>query len=336
MSVLIISGCVAPHGEFLEPPEPGIIWPSPPDPPRVRFLGELRSVEDLHPTKSFGRITAELLEGPAEPVRLIEPHAVAVHRDGQRVAVSDPDGHCVHLFDLNKKNYHRFADLGPEVGSLDAPVAMCWVDEALWIADANLGRVVVFEDGENFKQVGTGHLHRPSGMTYCESSALIYVADAAAHVLSVFDRDGNYLRQLGSRGSGPGQFNFPTHLACEEDGTVVVADSLNFRIQRLSADGRALGAFGHKGDAAGDLALPKGVAVDQCGVIWIADAHFENVQAFSTDGRLMMAFGREGRGPGEFWLPAGLCIDRQNRMWVADRYNRRVQVFALMPHDEQE
>ena len=324
-----VVGCGRPQGELLNPSGPPIVWPKAPDAPRVRYLGQLRGADDLRPPKSAWQFWQEVIHGPAEPPRLITPQAVAVHPDGQRVAVADTNGACVHVFDLARRRHELKIACGTGGQRLACPVAVAWAGDTLWVADSKLHALVRFPAEGPGRILGREVLRRPAGLAFCQLNGLCYVTDAALHAVMLFDDQGRQVAQFGSQGAGPGQFNYPSHVSCAADGTVVVADSLNFRVQRFSPDGALGGVFGRKGDAAGDLALPKGVAVDPEGNVWVVDAHFENVQAFTAAGELLMSFGGEGQGPGEFWLPAGIFIDARRRIWVADTYNRRVQVFEL-------
>lgn len=329
LTLLVVGGCTRPAKDFLVPSEPAIVWPTPPDAPRVRYINDLTGSEDVGATKRFGEVWDELLYGPKPPARLVTPQDVAVNDKGNRIAVADVNGKCVHLFDVSRKQHTPLVVVGTDKQLLECPVAVGWMDDTLWVADAMLHRVAVFDASGRGRWIATEELKRPAGLACCRTNRLCYVVDTVDHAVKAFDEKGQLVTRFGSRGSGPGQFNYPSHIACGPDDTLVVADSLNFRIQRFALDGTFLGMFGRKGDAAGDLALPKGVAVDAAGDIWVVDAHFENVQAFTPQGQLLMTFGKEGHGPGEFWLPAGACIDAQNRLWIADRDNGRVQVFAL-------
>ena len=326
----LASGCSQPAVDFLRPRESVEVWPKPPDVPRVQFLGELKGSADIRGPKSFSESFNELLFGPQLSRRLVSPQAVAVHADGKRIAVADTNAGCVHVFDLGTRRYTAFSAAGDPSQALECAVAVCWVGDVLWVADAKRNAIAMLNGPGHGRWIGADVLKRPAGMTYCPSNELCYVSDAGAHAIVAFDDRGTLAFQFGSRGTAAGQFSYPSHLACGPDGTLVVADSLNFRVQRFRLDGSPLSVFGRKGDAAGDLSLPKGVAVGPEGAIWVVDANFENVQAFTPEGQLLLAFGEEGQGPGQFWLPAGICIDGQRRLWVADTYNRRVQVFRLL------
>lgn len=337
-------GCSQTRVDPLAGHDPELRWPEPPDQPRVRWLGELTGSEDVKAAPTLGESLNALAYGPKPPSRFVSPYAVAVHEDGQRVAVADTGAGCVHVLDLERPGYARIEGCGPRgAGAFESPAGVAWCGDALWVSDAKRGELAVLPGGHdlgknandraynNGRWIGKDRLARPAGLAWCASNGLCYVADAGACAIVAFDEHGDYVFQFGERGAGPGQFNGPSHIACGPDDELVVADSLNFRVQRFRLDGTHLGMFGRKGDAAGDLSLPKGVGVDAQGHLWVVDAHFENIQAFTTDGELLMVLGREGREPGAFWLPAGLAMDSQQRVWVADTQNRRVQVFELLP-----
>ncbi len=329
--LLAAGGCAARPVDPLAGKGPLRQWPTPPDPPRVRYLGSLTGSEDFGRRPEGTAFLRELFYGPEAPSLIVTPMAVAVDGSGRRVAVADSNGTCVHLFDLLNKRYRRLDGSADERVRFELPAAVAWVGDELWVADAKQGAVgIIGADGAG-GWIGGEVLERPAGLAYDPVSGRCYVVDAAKHQVAAFTRDGEAAFTFGERGAAVGAFNFPSHVTAGPDGELAVADSLNFRIQRFQADGTPVGWFGRKGDAAGDLALPKGVAYDAAGNLWVADAHFENIQAFTPEGRLLMVLGREGQAAGEFWLPAGLAIDGQDRLFVADSYNRRVQVFQLMP-----
>ena len=54
------------------------------------------------------------------------------------------------------------------------------------------------------------------------------------------DKDGNWIKSWGERGTGPGQFNTPHAIAIDAKGNVYVADRGNHRIQVFDSDGNFL------------------------------------------------------------------------------------------------
>lgn len=95
----------------------------------------------------------------------------------------------------------------------------------------------------------------------------VLVAEAQARELRVFDESGRYVRTIGGRGEGPGEFANLSGIVGLAEDTVWVWDS---RIQRLTAfllTGELLGATTGGGDAYGRISqlnrLPDGTFIAQ-------------------------------------------------------------------------
>jgi len=322
-------GCAPQSPARLETPQTQPVWPEPPDQPRIMYLGQVLTEEDLQKGKSWVQGLGELMFGKGAVGALICPYAVAV--DGTGVMfVADSAGAVIHTFNLSNRDYHQFSQIA-DGKTLQKPVGLALYADRLYVADSGLRQVCVFrKDGTFLFAFGAEHLARPSGIACGPGEGVVYVADTAAHTVNTYDLNGRFLRQLGGRGLNPGQFNFPTHLCVDEAGQLYVSDTLNYRIQVFTADGTFLRMFGQQGDRPGNFAHPCAVATDRHGNIYVTDRQFENVQIFDSQGHILMAFGREGKGPGEFWLPGGIFIDARSRIYVADSFNKRIQIFALL------
>lgn len=338
---LAAAGCAStPTGPIL-PNGSALAWPSPPDAPRIRFVGQLVGEASLGRQPQGLDALRAVLAGPPRTVGFVTPTAVAVA--GERLFVADPshpDAPMVHLLDLSARTYAQIREVGGR--RLVWPVDVALRGGRLAIADARQGAVFVTDlQGRLLSTMGTGLLQRPAAVAWCGEGELA-VLDAAAHAFFVFDSGGSQRLKVGGRGGATGSFNFPAGLCAVGERTsgvpfaFVVADSMNFRVQLFDARGDALLAFGRKGDAAGDFALPRDVAVDSDGHVYVLDNQFENVQVFDAQGRLLMALGQEGREAGEFNLPGGITIDERDRIWIADTYNRRVQVFQYLRDEVQQ
>ncbi len=338
--ILLATGCATPEqrsASGFPVASASLVWPAPPDPPRIRYLGELRGESSIRARPKLGDTLRAVLAGPPARSDFATPMAVAV--DAGRVYVADPGhaaGAAVHVLDLDAQTYARWTTVGG--APLQWPIDVAAVNGRVAIADAR--RAVVFvgaASGSAFATLGAGVLRRPSAVAI-DRDGRVWVLDAALHTLFCFNGDGSVASRVGGRGGDPGLFSFPAGLALRDaaaasqpagEPRVAVADSMNFRVQLLDA-ARAARAFGRKGDAAGDFSLPRDVAFDRAGHVYVLDNQFENVQIFDAQARLLLAFGEEGDGPGRFSLPSGITIDPQDRIWVADTYNRRVQVFQYI------
>ncbi|MEI7897087.1 MAG: 6-bladed beta-propeller [bacterium] len=172
-------------------------------------------------------------------------------------------------------------------------------------------------------------LDQPTGIAWSEKTREIWVTETNAHRIAIVNEKGERIRNIGSRGTAPGEFNYPTHIWIDKNGLVYINDAMNFRIQVLNPAGDVVSVFGKPGDASGFFARPKGVAVDSHGNIYSVDALFHTVQVFDLKGLYLNSIGGQGQGEGEFWMPSGIYIDRNDFVYVADSYNSRIQVFQL-------
>lgn len=321
-------GCSTPAGRIFDPADTVHRWPAPPDEPRLAYLGQLRSDADLRPARGAFQGLGEKLFGKEPERAMLRPMGVAT--DGPRVFIADSDARAVHVFNLDTREYARWA---PPKGARPflQPVALAFDRAAgrLLVADSQDASLMVFGAGGLFQgTIGEDVLRRPCGVAV--DGGRVLVVDSAAHQVAVFGADGHHVKSIGARGSGPGEFNYPTSIGVDSQGRVYVGDSLNFRVQAFDAEFNPLRQIGSKGDMPGYFAQPKGLALDRDDNLYVVDGHFEAVQVFNPEGRLLMSFGHEGHGAGEFWLPTGIHADGAGRILVADSFNKRVQVFELL------
>jgi DNA-binding beta-propeller fold protein YncE len=326
-AALLLAGC----GSVKQSPTTATpierVWPESPAEPRVSYARSIRSPNDAGLRLLGANWASRLLfnEGKHRS-DLVRPFGLALD-ESNNLCIADPGNATVCFLDRARKTWQSWN----KIGSLElvAPVAVAKRAGIFYVADSGLVRVLAF-DGKGKLQFQTKEgFERPSGLTILDGK--LFVADAAAHKIFVLDLAGKVLSSFGARGTGPGEFNYPTHLATDGKGRLLVTDSMNFRIQIFDSTGRYQKEFGRAGDASGTLSRPKGVAADRQGNIYLVDAVFDNIQIFSEAGEFLLAFGEHGDGPGEFWLPAGIAISVDDQAYVADSYNRRVQVFKLFP-----
>ncbi|MFQ5876446.1 MAG: 6-bladed beta-propeller [Acidobacteriota bacterium] len=311
-------------------PAAELVWPLPPDPPRIRYVDSLRGSSNFRKKPSRWR---RFLLGPETDrgISLRKPYGVTTDAAG-RVYVSDTGLGAVVVFDRDAREVRLLGHEG-RVG-LVTPIGLA-LDERgrLFVSDADLDRVFCFGgEGEVLLSLGREEgLHNPAGLAIDTVRHRLYVADSHLHRIFLYSTDGLYLTAWGSRGRAEGHFNFPTNLALDAGGNLHVVDTGNFRVQIFSPDGEFLSAFGEIGDGPGRFHRPKGIGLDSEGHIYVADAAFNNFQIFNQGGELLLFVGTLGSGPGNFWLPAGIHVDRSDRIYVVDQINARVQIFQYLP-----
>ena len=321
------AGCLS---RGLPPAATGPVWPPPPAAARIGYERTIQSPADLGlEGNAWRRLGRRIVGLDARSDGLVRPQGVSIDAGGS-LCVADPGARELVHYDRVAGRMRRWTAVAGR--TLVSPMALVHRGEVFYVADSGLGTVLAFDvRGRARPFTGAHTLRRPTGLAV--DAAHVYVADTELDAILVFDLAGTPLRQIGSRGTAPGQFNSPTHVAVDGAGNVYVTDALNFRIQVFDAEGRFLRAIGGPGDGPGRFSRPKGVAVDAAGRIYVVDALFDNVQLFDAEGRLLLHWGKAGRAAGEFWLPGGIAVDDRVGIAVADAYNRRVQVFRMLGGD---
>jgi len=82
------------------------------------------------------------------------------------------------------------------------------------------------------------YFHEPSDIEVDNARSLIYVVDAGSRRVLVFDFQGGFLRAIGRKGQGPGEFAKPTGMCLIKDGGIAVADFGSNRIQIFDSSGK--------------------------------------------------------------------------------------------------
>lgn len=315
--------------EELRRTEPTLVWPHPPEDPKIQYIRSISTPADLGITKSFLKKVVEFFFGSGDE-RIHQPYGVAADSSG-RIYIADSALRVVHTFDVAQGQYSSIK--GSRQQEFKFPVGLALDPQArLYVSDAESGAVFGFDrDGRSFLTITEG-LQRPAGLAFNPTNGLLYVVDVGRHEILAYDSKGKLALVFGGRGTENARLNFPTNIAIDPRGTVYVSDALNFRVQLFRSDGTFISNFGRLGDAIGDLARPKGIGIDSQGHVYLVEGLYDVVNVFEPQGQLLMSFGNAGAGRGEFWLATGIFVDPKDRIYVADSYNSRVQVFQYL-HD---
>lgn len=312
------------------------VFPLPPEKPRFIYERVIRSSIDVvkeDSTNAFRRFaTGEYRHGEG----FAKPFDISV--DKGRIFVGDTVRRTVMVMDPAGEG--KYFEIGrEEPGRLFMPLGLAQ-DAAgnLYVCDGTAKRVTIYDrDGKYLRVLGgKDYFSRPSGVAVDPQGKRVYVVDTGGvesknHRVRVFDAiNGKHLFDIGTRGTGDGQFNLPRDAVFSPNNNLLyVVDGGNFRVQVFDADGKFIRKFGDVGRRTGQFSRPKGISVDLEGNVYVVDTAFGNVQLFSPDGKLLMYLGSRGSSdkPARYMLPSGVDTDEDGRVYIVDQFFRKVEVF---------
>jgi hypothetical protein len=197
-----------------------------------------------------------------------------------------------------------------------------------------------------------GRFRQPTDVAW-DPAGNIYISDGYVNSrVAKIDKNGNWIKSWGDRGSKPGEFNTPHSIAADAQGNVYVADRFNRRIQVFDTDGKFLRAItidvpfdpntppaiGNKPDpAATSGTFAAGAPWTVCitpgpnQVLYSSDAYPGRVYKLSLDGKVLGVLGESGKQPKQFGWVHEIACPSENELYVAELLNWRVQRLILHP-----
>jgi len=309
-----------------------LIWPLPPDKPRVKFLEMYSNNFDIEPRKKQSWVDRLVGNGDPNAVEAFEkPAGVAADSKG-RIFIASTQKHTVYILAKEKHEVIRFR--GDQGMAFQTPLGVVIdAQDNFYVADAALHMVMKF-DSSGHIQATLGHdtgMQNPTFMAIDEQRRRLYVVDSHLHQVLVYNLDTLQAEtRVGKRGTRNGEFNFPVGIAVGPDGSFAVTDTGNCSVEIFSPEYKFVRRFGKQGYWPGAFVRPKGIAYDLEGHLWVVDAAFNNFQIFDGQGHFLMFVGTKGSDAGQFEVPLGISIDRNNRVYISDNLNGRIQVFQFL------
>ena len=203
----------------------------------------------------------------------------------------------------------------------------------IFVSDTVLRTVMVFDvPGGRFFEIGRskpGTLHKPLGLA-TDSECNLYVADATAKSIMVYDQAGNFIKALG----GQQWFDRLTHVSVDAEGTRVYAvdtggvGSENHHVLVFDVEsGKHLRNIGKRGTEEGEFNLPRDIDIDEQGWLYVVDGGNFRVQVFDNNGEFVRQVGKLGQLYGDFARPKGVALDRDSNIYVSDASHGNYQIF---------
>lgn len=228
-----------------------------------------------------------------------------------------------HGIDIRREGNQEFAYLSPNDSSLFF-TKITLDGEVVW----HLGRGAIHQASDKLEEEVT---FRPTNASFRPDGGY-YLGDGyGSHWIFEYDQNDRFMRAIGGKGNGPGQFSTPHGQWLDDrDGTpkLVVADRANKRLQWFGMDGRHLKTrdgflFPADIDTRGDVMLVPDLharitLLNQDNEVIAHLGEDEAWRAKVLDRSLGMRTKRQLWQPGKFVHPHDACFDKAGNIYVAE------------------
>jgi DNA-binding beta-propeller fold protein YncE len=194
-----------------------------------------------------------------------------------------------------------------------------------------------------------GMFRQPTDVAW-DSAGNIYITDGYINSrVAKYDKDGNWLKSWGTKGTGPGQFVLPHSLAIDRADNVYVGDRSNHRIQVFDTDGNFKRMFSidvppdpksravYGATPTGErlkqvIGAPNSLCITpgQNQVMFVGESTFPGrIFKVSLDGKVLGVIGTSGRNLKQFSGAHALACPSDTEIYAAETANWRVQKLIL-------
>jgi sugar lactone lactonase YvrE len=195
-----------------------------------------------------------------------------------------------------------------------------------------------------------GLFRQPTDVAW-DSNGNIYITDGYINSrVAKYDKNGDWVKSWGSKGTAPGQFNLPHAIAIDRANNIYVGDRSNRRIQVFDTDGKFLRMFTidvppPAGTRAVNGATPTGARLAEVigqpnslcippsgNVMFVGESTFPGrIFKITLDGKVLGVIGRSGRNLKQFSGAHALACPSETEIYAAETSNWRVQKLLLHP-----
>ncbi len=139
-----------------------------------------------------------------------------------------------------------------------------------------------------------------------------------------------HVMNIGSKGSGEGQFKYVEDFDLTVDGKHIMAtDAAHAWVQVFDkTTGKFVTRLGGKGDNDGNLDKPEGISTAPDGRIFIADYNTGDVKVYDKNYKWLMSFSEYGFEPGQN-IKSEFTSIRDGKYYMPEAGNHRVSVWDL-------
>jgi 6-bladed beta-propeller len=205
-------------------------------------------------------------------------------------------------------------------------------EQHVWIIDRTSQQIFEFtNDGKkllrtlgerNVAGTDSKHFGRPTDIAWLPDGTF-YISDGYDNSRVVkFDKNGKYLLEWGTKGTGPGQFNLVHGLAIGANHEVYVVDRDNKRIQIFDENGKFLRQWPVN-------ERPTTIILDTQQNAWVLEGNpGGRVGKHDASGKYVYAWGEQGDFPGAMFAPHDFSIDSAGALYVSYSPAHRVDKYV--------
>ena len=253
---------------------------------------------------------------------LNRPRGLALDEPNQLIYIADWWNSRIQVVSFAGKFLKRFGQ-----GILESPWGIAVTEDNVFVTDISLHALLQFgkKDYKLVRRTGTygggeGQLNSPRGLCI-DYNGDVYVADRDNNRVSVFSKDLNFLKHLGTQ-----QLEYPNDVKVTPNSVVVLYNSPNC-IHFFSRGGDLLRSCVTQGED-GMVYSPRFFCLDPAGNILITDWNRHSIKILSPSGQLIHEIGKRGHGRGELFYPYGICLSQTGNIFVvSDNSNFSLQSF---------
>jgi sugar lactone lactonase YvrE len=180
-------------------------------------------------------------------------------------------------------------------------------------------------------------LNRPTDVAW-DAAGDVFVSDGYGNSRVVkYDKNGKFIKSVGSRGNKPGELNLPHTMAADAAGNIYVGDRSNSRVQVFDND-LTFKAIYDKVGAPWALCITPGPHQ----YLYVSNSNPDNngaevaavtgdIYKMELDGTILGKFGKAGKGVGNFSTVHELDCHAENELYTSEITAWRVQKLILHP-----
>jgi sugar lactone lactonase YvrE len=145
-----------------------------------------------------------------------------------------------------------------------------------------------------------------------------------------YDSNGNQLKEWGTDGTGPGQFNLIRGADFDANDNYYVNDVGCGCVQVFDSNDNFMYQFGTPGNGPGLLSLDtRGLKVDRVnGFVYVVDAKEGTVHKFTLSGTWVQDIGSQGGNPGQFGGVRDVTIGPDGNLYISDYAFWHITVYS--------